>query len=84
MNDTTKMLLCECRPELNPSLSNSEELEQMDRQSAICWGLGWWQSEAIKQAASNEVLRMENERLRELLARSMDNSAAYYSKPRDW
>lgn len=84
MKHSTRLVLCESRPDLNPSLSNIEELEGMDKDSAICWGLGWWQGEAIKQAVKAEVLREENARLRELLGRSMDNSVAYHSRPRDW
>lgn len=84
MNNTTQMLMVESRPELNPPLKNIEELDKMDRRDAICWGLGWWQAEAVKQATKVEILQAENTRLRELLARSMDNAVANHSRPRDW
>ncbi len=79
-NDMYKQLFCESYPELNPSLSLHAELKAMDSQSLGWWGLGWWQAEAIKQACKVETLRMENEALRALLAKTSDEVAFNHAK----
>lgn len=62
-SDLYRQLFCESRTELNPPLSSLEELKQMDSNSLGWWGLGYWQSEAIKQAVKAEVRQGQIDRL---------------------
>jgi predicted cobalt transporter CbtA len=80
MNHMTETLFSESRPELSPPLSMVDELNAMESRDLGWWGLGWWQAEAIKQANKVELLQLQNDQLRALLAKTTDEVAFNHAK----